>query len=197
MFIWVKHYFGHFSGSTVSFCVYELLIANINWYCRLLPEERMYGQGTAVDVILAVRLCLPFIWTFSCLSFLTFVCFLFGPPVVWCHNKVSYIPSSNSFLILSPYGWFCCLCFHSIIRLPMDRAKIGHKACYSTLSDVGLGVFVWFWHGVCFRKYVRRCVSSLRDVSNISLLMQVRQFASSVSCIALCFICLHLCGHRL
>lgn len=80
----------------MSFFACELLIANINWYCRLL---RLYGQGTAVDVILAVGLCLPFIRTFSRLSFPSFVCFLFTPPVVLCHNKVSYIPSSDSFLI--------------------------------------------------------------------------------------------------
>lgn len=135
------------------------MIANINWYCRLLPEEHMYGQGTAVDVMLAVRLCLLFIWTFSCLSFLSFVCFLFAPLVVLCHNKVSYIPSSDSFLIPSPYGWFCCLCFHSIIRLLSDRPK-WDKACYSALCVVGLGVHVHvhaFCHRACFRKCQERC----------------------------------------
>lgn len=64
----------------------------------------MYGQWTAEDVMLAVGLCLLFIRTFSCLSFLSFVCFLFALPVVLCHNKVSYIPSSDTFLIPSPYG---------------------------------------------------------------------------------------------
>lgn len=139
--------FGLFSGNTVSF-TYELLIANVNWYCRLLPTECINGQGTAVDVILAVRLCLPFIWTFSCLSFLTFVCFLFTPPAVLCHNKMSFTPSSNSFLILSSYGWFCCLCFHSFFPTHMEQRR--DKACSFTLCDVGLDMCVCVRGGLAF-----------------------------------------------
>lgn len=149
--------FGLFSGNTVSF-TYELLIANVNWYCRLLPAECMNGQGTAVDVILAVRLCLPFIWTFSCLSFLTFVCFLFTPPAVLCHNKMSFTPSSNSFLILSSYGWFCCLCFHSFFPTHVEQRR--DKACSFTLCDVGLDmcVFVCVVVWLLVLKYIKRGV---------------------------------------
>lgn len=145
-------------GNTISFSTLELMIANINWYCRLLPEEHIHGQGTAVDVILAVRHCLHFIWTFSCLSFLSFVCFLFSQPVVLCHNKESYNPSSVSFLNPSPSGWFCCLCFHSIIHLLSYRQgeKKWGKTLYSTLCIVGLGMCACFWHKAEIRKHVRR-----------------------------------------
>ncbi len=142
----------------------------------------MYGQGTAVDVILAVRLCLPFIWTFSCLSFLSFVCFLFAPPVVLCHNKVSYIPSSNSFLIPSPYGWFRCLCFHSIIRLSSEKAEMGQGLLFSSVW-CGFGcVRVWFWHRTHFRKYIRRGVS-VRCVTSVTYLCWCK-FASYTSSIS-------------
>lgn len=136
----------------MSFSAYELLIANINWYCRLLC---LYGQGTAVAVILAVRLCLPFIWTFSCLSFPSFVCFLFTPPVVLCHNKVSYIPSSDIFLILLSL-WLILLFVFPLHHSPpppppqkkcMDGAEMGQGACYSAPCDVGSGVYARVFFG--------------------------------------------------
>lgn len=162
-----KHYFCHFSGTTISVSTYELLIANINWYCRPLLAEHMDGRGTAVAVILAVRLCLPFIWTFSCLSFLSFVCFLFTPAVILCHNKVSYIPSSNTFLILSPYGWFCCLCFHSIILLPSDRAVTGQGLLFYSVWCGFRCVCVWAVlpaQGMFQKIYVRGGVSRASSV---------------------------------
>ena len=137
----------------------------MNWYCRLSLEERTYGQGTAVAVILAVRLCLPFIWTFSCLSFRSFVCFLFTPPVVLCHNKVSYpLPPIlfSSFFLMVDFA--VCVSTSSFFSPPplgwsRDGTRPAIRLCVMRV--------------VCGGGYVSRSVSEVCDVSGIALLMRV------------------------
>ena len=185
----------------MSFSAYALLIANINWYRRLFC---LYGQGTAVDVILAVRLCLPFIWTFSRLSFPSFVCFLFTPPVVLCHNKVSYIPSSDSFLILLSLWLILLFVFplHHLFPPPPrkvhGRSRDGKRGLLFSSVWCGFGrVCAWFFwaRGACFRKYVRRGVSKLCDVSHISPLMQICEFCVLYKLQFVCFR-IHGCSLR-
>lgn len=146
-------------GNTISFSTLELLIANINWYCRLLPEEHIYGQGTAVDVILAVRHCLYFIWTFSCLSFLVLYVFS-SPSLLFCviTKRVITPPPLvfSSRLLLVDFAVYVST--PSFISSYTDRGEKWGKTFYSTLFIVGLGMCACFWHKAEIRKYVRRGV---------------------------------------
>lgn len=72
------------SGNAVSSAAVEPVIANTNWYRRLSPEERVHGQGTAVDVMLAVRA----LFTFHLNIFLSpipgFCMFSLRPRLLFC-----------------------------------------------------------------------------------------------------------------